>query len=283
MLVRMDRAVKKYGAFELDCSLEIKKGSVTGLIGRNGSGKTTAFKAILGLINTEGGEVSVFGKAPGELTPEDKRRIGVTMAGSGFSAYISPKSIAGIQEKLYPGFDKNAFLDKCREFGLTIDKPVKDFSTGMRAKFKLLCAVSHGADLLILDEPTQGLDVVARDEMLDMLREYMESGERSILISSHISSDLESLCDDVYMIDNGSVILHEDTDTLLGCYGIVKASEEQYGQIDKSRLLRVKKEPFGLSCLTNDRRFYMDNYPGLVVDKAGIDSVITEMIRGEKL
>lgn len=283
MLVKMENAVKDYGGFRLECSLEIKPGYVTGLIGQNGAGKTTAFKAILGLIPIESGRIEVLGKNPFELLPEDRQKIGVTLAETGFSNYLTAKAAASIQKELYKGFDCDRFLKRCGELGLPLDKQIRHFSGGMKAKFRLLCALSHEAELLILDEPTAGLDVIARDEVLDMLREYMENENRGILISSHISSDLEGLCDDIYMIDNGRIVLHEDTDKLLGGYGLIKAQTSQYENLDKSRILRVRKETFGISCLTNDRAYYLARYPGLVVDNGSIDDVITMMIRGEKL
>ena len=136
----------------------------------------------------------------------------------------------------------------------------------------------------ILDEPTAGLDVVARDELLDLLREFMEKDEnRAILISSHISGDLESLCDDVYMIHEGKIILHEDTDVLLSDYAVLKMDERQYDMLDKQYILRSRKESFGYSCLTNQRQYYQDNYPKLAVIKGTIDEVITMMIRGAVL
>ena len=140
---------------------------------------------------------------------------------------------------------------------------------------------THNADLLILDEPTAGMDVMARESIIDMLREYMEQGERAILISSHISGDLEGLCDDIYMIDNGKIILHQDTDVILSSYGILKLRDEEYRKLDKSHILKIKKENFGVSCLTDEKQFYLDNYPGIVVERGGIDSVITMMIGGE--
>ena len=151
----------------------------------------------------------------------------------------------------------------------------------MKAKLKVLVAMSHQAKLLILDEPTAGLDVIARDELLDLMREYMESGERSILISSHISSDLEGLCDDIYMIHGGRIIMHEETDRLLGDYGVLKVTEAQYDKLDKRYILKRKKENFGYSCLTDEKQYYLDNYRGITVEKGNIDEVITMMIRGE--
>lgn len=280
-MLKIKNLKKNYGDFFLDCSLEVKSGQITGLIGQNGSGKSTTFKSILGLVYPDGGNISIFGKDYRNLTVEDKEKIGVVLSDSGFSGYLRIKDIIPVLENLYHTFDKSFFLEQVQRFQLPLDKQIKDFSTGMKAKLKVLVAISHNAKLLILDEPTAGLDVVARDELLEMLREFMEKDEnRSILISSHISSDLESLCDDLYMIHNGKIILHEDTDILLSDYGLLKVNKDQYDEIDKQHILRVKKESFGYSCLTNQKQFYVENYPMITVEKGTIDEVITMMIRG---
>lgn len=134
-----------------------------------------------------------------------------------------------------------------------------------------------------MDEPTAGLDVVARDRILDLLREYMEQEGRGILISSHISSDLEGLCDDLYMIHEGKIILHEDMDVLLDQYGILKVEEKVFADLDKRGILRVAKESWGYSCLTNEKQFYLENYPGLIVERGSVDEIITMISKGEKL
>lgn len=132
-----------------------------------------------------------------------------------------------------------------------------------------------------IDEPTAGLDVIARDELLEMLRDFIEKDEeRSILISSHISSDLETLCDDLYMIHQGKVIMHEDTDVLLSDYALLKVDEEEYSKLDRQYILRTKKESYGYSCLTNQKQYYAENYPQMAIEKGNIDEVITMMIRG---
>lgn len=133
-----------------------------------------------------------------------------------------------------------------------------------------------------IDEPTAGLDVIARDELLNLLREYMEQDERAILISSHISSDLEGLCDDVYMIDDGKIVMHTETDILLSDYGLLKVTDDQYQKLEKEYIIRHRKEEYGYSCLTDQKQFYMENYPGLAIEKGSIDEVMTMMIRGEK-
>ena len=277
-MLKISHLQKNYKDFSLDCSLEVQSGMITGLIGRNGSGKSTTFKALLGLVRLDGGEVELFGKKVKEITLEDKQKLGVVFADSGFSMYLTASGVASILESTYQDFDREKFLKQCTRFNLPTDKKIKEFSTGMKARFKVLVALSHKAELLILDEPTVGLDVIARDEVLSMLREYMEEHENSsILISSHISSDLESLCDDFYMIHNGKIILHEDTDVLLSDYAVLKVSEEEYRKLDQQYLLKIKKEAYGYSCLTNQKQFYMENYPNIVIENGKIDDLVVMM------
>lgn len=283
-MLRMTGVKKNYGAFTLDCTMAVEPGMITGLIGANGAGKSTTFKAALGLIMPDAGEITVLGKPVCKLTPQDREKIGVVLADSGFSDYLTVRDVADIMCQMYREFDRQAFLGKCLEFGLPEKKKLKEFSTGMRAKLKLLAAMSHGASLLLLDEPTAGLDVVAREELLLLLQDYLEeAGDRSVLLSSHISGDLEKFCDDIYMIHEGRIVLHEETDTLLGSYGRIKADEEQYHRLDQTWLLRKKKENFGYSILTSQRQFYQENYPGLVVEKGNIDDVILMMTKGERV
>lgn len=281
-MLKIEHLVKKYGDFTLDCSMEVKPGCVTGLIGQNGAGKSTTFKAILGLIHRDGGKVEVFGKDVEEFSVKDKQKLGVVLSDSGFSGYLSIHDIIPVLANLYETFDKDFFIKQAGRFGLPMDKKMKEFSTGMKAKLKVLTAISHQAKLLILDEPTVGLDVVARDELLEFLREFMEAEEdRSILISSHISGDLENLCDDLYMIHEGKIILHEDTDVLLSNYALLKVNGRQYAELDKRYILQHKRESFGYRCLTNQRQYYLENYPQIVIEKGTVDEVIMMMIRGE--
>lgn len=283
-MLEINGLVKHYGEFTLNCTMKVEPGRITGLVGENGAGKSTTFKAVLGLITYDAGDVTLLGKAPSELTEEEKQKIGVTLAESGFSGYLKVKDVVPVLAALYPAFDREKFLGLCRKFGIPQDKYIRDFSTGMKAKLKVLTAVTHGADFLLMDEPTTGLDVMARESILNLFREYMEEDEnRSILISSHISSDLEGLCDDIYMIHNGGIVFHEDTDVLLNEYGLIKADEEQYRKLDKEYILRVRRESFGYSCLTGQKQFYLENYPGVVVERGTLDEVITMIIGGEKL
>lgn len=283
-MLEINGLIKQYKDFTLECSMKVEKGRITGLIGENGAGKSTTFKSALGLISYDGGEVSVFGKAPAQLQKEDRERMGIVLGESGFSGYLKVKDIIPVLAAMYPGFERKRFIKLCAKFGIPQDKMIKEFSTGMKAKVKVLAAITHGADFLLLDEPTTGLDVMTRNDVLDLLREYMEQDDsRSILISSHISSDLEGLCDDVYMIHGGRIVLHEDMDKLLNEYGLIKADAEQFKRLDKEHILSVCKENFGYSCLTDQRQYYMENYPGMVVEKGNLDEVITMMSGGRRL
>ncbi|MGX6978245.1 ABC transporter ATP-binding protein [Vagococcus elongatus] len=282
-MIRMTKAQKKYGDFQLNCSLDVPAGSITGLIGGNGSGKSTTFKLLLGLISAEGGEIKILGKNPNKLSANDREKIGVVMTDTGFSDYLNVKEIRQILKSLYSTFDEELFNSLCIRFDLPEEKKILDFSTGMKAKLKTIVAVTHDANLLILDEVTAGLDVIVRNEILDLLREYMEKNEeRNILISSHISSDLENLCDDIYMIKNGEIVFYEEVDELLGQYAVLKLSEEQYAQIEKEYILFYKKEPYGYLCLTNQKQYYLDNYPDVVIEKSTIDELMIVINRGEE-
>lgn len=283
MLLKIDGLKKNYGDFHLDCSLEVKKGRITGIIGANGAGKTTTFKAILGLIRPDEGSVKVLGKDFSEITKEDKACIGTVMAENGFSSMLKVNEIASIMDALYPKFQKKDFLEKCEHFQLPLNKPVKDFSTGMKAKLKVILAMSYEASLLILDEPTVGLDYLTRNELLDQMRDYMEQEDRGILISSHISEDLESICDDLYFLSKGTILLHEDTDKILSDYGVLKLSEEQYDALDKRFVSYLRKNTYGYELLTANRQFYADNYPELVLEKGSIDQVYVFLMKGERL
>ena len=276
--------VKVYGDFRLNCSMKVERGYITGLVGQNGAGKSTAFKAVLGLISSDGGEVSIMGKSPSELTARDRQKMGVALTNSGFSGYLRVKDIIPVLRAMYPDFDEGKFRNICRKFSVPENKMIKDFSTGMKAKLKVIVAVTHNAEFLLLDEPTSGLDVVTRRDVLDLLREYMEENEeRSILISSHISTDLEGLCDDIYMIHEGQIVLHEDTDVLLNNYALIKADQEQFARLDKEYILKVRRENYGYACLTDQKQYYRENYPDIVVERGNLDEVIAMMIGGEDL
>ncbi len=281
MLLELKEVQKHYKDFQLNCSMQVKEGYVTGLIGANGAGKSTTFKAILGLIQIDGGTIERFGKSQKEFTVQEKAQIGTVLSEHTFSSMMTIKEVTAVMEAMYQKFETKWFIEKCSQYQLPLEKQIKDFSTGMKAKFKLLIAMSYKARLLILDEPTVGLDAVTRNELLDEMREYMNQEGRAILISSHISSDLEGLCDDLYFMQQGKILFHEDTDRILSDYAVLKVSEEQYQRIDKTHLLYRKKEAFGYELLTKERQYYQENYPNIVVEKGNIDDIIILIGKGE--
>ncbi len=283
-MLKIDNLVKQYPGFELNCSLETEDGRITGLIGPNGAGKSTLFKSVLQLVYPQKGTIELFGKNITDLTTEDRERIGTVLSDSGFSQYLTVADAGRILKSFYSRFDEAEFSRLCRQLQLDESKKILDLSTGMRAKLKVIAAITHQADFLILDEPTAGLDVLAREDVLNMLRDYMEEKpDRSILISSHISSDLETLCDDFYLIDNGRIILHEETDRLLSDYAIIKTDVSGYEKLDRKYLLKRRKESWGYSCLTDQKAYYAENFPDAVIEKSGIDELITLMIKGENV
>ncbi|MGN1345196.1 MAG: ABC transporter ATP-binding protein [Eubacteriales bacterium] len=281
-MVSVQNLTKNYGDFSLDVTLELPDGRITGLVGKNGAGKSTVIKAILGLIRPDSGSVTVFGKDALTLSPEDKQQIGVALSDSGFSNYLTPGDCAKILDKMYDRFDKQAFAEACRSCGLPEDKQIRKFSTGMKAKLRVLVAMSHDARLLIMDEPTAGMDVEARNEILDMIRTYLAAKEeRSVLITSHIATDLEGLCDDLYLIHQGKILLHEDTDVILSDYGILKVDEETFRKLDRDTILCSREESYGCRCLTDQKKFYLENHPGMVIENCGIDDLILLMTGGK--
>ena len=280
-MITLKNVRKTYGTFQMDLSMEIPSGQITGLVGKNGAGKSTAIKLILGLTEAESGEIAIFGKDVHRLSLSEKAQIGVSLADSGFSTYFNIVDVQKILAKMYPDFDATYFERGCRELRLPEKKRIREYSTGMKAKLRVLTALSHHAKLLIMDEPTAGLDVEARNQILDMLRDYMaEDEERSILITSHIASDLEHLCDDIYLIHDGMLILHEETDVILEQYGVLKVNEEQFASLDQEYLLKKQKTSYGYACFTNHKDYYQENCPGITVENGNIDELILMMTGG---
>lgn len=280
-MVVIENLVKEYGDFKLDVSMNIPEGRVTAIVGKNGAGKSTTIKSMLGLVSIESGSVKVLGKDVKELTLKDKEKIGVTLSDSGFSMYLNANDINHILKKMYKEHDMKMFEDYCKKQRIDMKKPLKDYSTGMKAKIRVITAMTHKAKLLIMDEPTSGLDVGARNEILDMIREYLvEDESRSVLVSSHISSDLESICDDLYLINDGKIVLHEEICNILDQYAILKVDEAEYDKLDKEYIVNTKKEKYGITCLTNQKQYYAENYPNIVIENGNIDDLILMMTGG---
>lgn len=273
-LLCMEHALVKYDRFTLDVSLTVEPGMITGLIGRNGSGKTTTFKAIVDVVRA-GGKTEIFGKDNRRLTEDERSMIGIAYTDIFFSGEYKVSSVRRILKSAYKNFNEAEYDRLIKRFDIPQGGKIRNLSTGELAKLRFVSAMSHDAKLVILDEPTSGLDVVARDGILDELRNYMESHEDSaIILSSNITQDLEGLTDDVYMIDEGKIVLHENTDTITDDYGLVKCTEEQFEKLDKEYVKGIKKAPYGRDVLVSQKRYYLENYPALAVEDGTLDQCL---------
>jgi len=273
-MIEIEYFVKQYRDFSLEISMSIPDGKVVGVIGKNGSGKSTTIKAILGLVKPTSGSVRVLGREARELSPRDKEKIGVALSDSMFSTQLTVEDVIAILRAMYRDFDETFFREMCGKLNLPLKKRMKDFSTGMKAKVKVLSALSHKAALLILDEPTSGLDVEARNEIVRTIRDYAASNRCTILITSHISTDLEGLCDEFYLFSEGKIVLHESEESIANHYGTVQIPFELFDTIDATRISGRRKEMFGYACITNDKEYFEKNQPELKVKPATIDDLI---------
>lgn len=212
-----------------------------------------------------------------------KEEVGVVFSDSGFPGTMTPADVADVLAAFYPGFDRTYYQRLLQQMELPEKKAIQTFSSGMQVRMKLVAAIVHHPKLLILDEPTAGLDVLARRKIHELLQDFMDEGGKQIVISSHIASDLESLCDDFWMIHNGSIILHETVDALLHSYGILKLSEKEFAALDPTAAIAYLKDAGGYQVLVSDRQFYEENMPQAVMEKGSLDDLILILEEGEKL
>ena len=272
---------KNYPGFKLDVSFEVPDGSVVGLIGRNGAGKSTVLKAIGNLIERDAGEVSFDGTDVKKLSTDGKEQFGYVFPDSTVPEKFTALDTVKLLKSTFKHFYESQFMDLAAKLKLSLNKAIKDLSTGNQAKLKTIIALTHNAKILVLDEPTAGLDVVVRHQIIELLQDYLDEDEtRSILITTHISSDLASLADRVLLIDDGKLIFKEDTDKIVDSYALLKLTEAQYDNVDKQYLLKANKTDFGYSALTDQRSFYAENYPEVVIEQTSIDDIILFFVGG---
>ena len=274
---------KNYKGFKLkDINLTLPKGMIMGLIGENGAGKTTTIKSILNLTKVDSGEVKIFGLNIKEDEKKIKEDIGVVLDDSFFSEHLTAEDINQIMKNIYENWDENLFFKYLVDFKLPLKQEFKEFSSGMKVKLKIATAISHHPKLLILDEPTSGLDPVARSEILDIFQDFIQKGENSILVSSHITSDLEHIADYITFISDGRILLSKTRDELLDEYGIVHCTEEEFKKIDKKDYLRYKKNKYAYDVLIEDKKEFKKRYELKVIDKPTLDDIMVIYIKGVK-
>lgn len=278
-LVRVSGLNKQFKGFSLkNVTFSVPRGAVVGFIGENGAGKSTTIKSLLGLVRPDSGSVSLFGKGESDLTKEDRNKIGAVLGETCLPENLHLKDIDSVMRHIFLHWSSETFFRYAHTFSLPVDKKVKEFSRGMQQKVSLAVALSHGAQLLLLDEPTAGLDPVARDEILDILYDFMQDEEHSVLISSHIVSDLEKLCDYILFIHEGKIVFFEEKDALYEKYAIVKCPAEQLAALDSSAVVAVCRGEYGASALV----YRSELPPSLPAERAAIEDIMLYFVRGER-
>ena len=275
---------KLYKGFSLkDISLKVPKGSIVGFIGENGAGKSTTFKAILDLIKKDQGEVLFYGKELSQDTNALKEEIGVVFDSMNFYGTLTPEKIGKLSAAAYKNWDMPRYDKYLQEFRLDKHKEVKTFSKGMQMKLSLAVALSHHAKLLILDEPTSGLDPVMRDDLLDIFLDFMQDEEHAILISSHITSDLEKVADYITFIHCGEIIMNTTKDELIYEYGIIRCGQHLFEQISKEDIVAYRKQAYQYEVLVKDKKNMAKKYSDAVIDTATIDEIMLLSIKGVRI
>lgn len=273
---------KKYEDFTLDhISFQVPSGSIVGLIGENGAGKTSTINAVLGLIKKDSGEIEILGENADNLSSPVKEEIGVVFDGSNFSEELTPVKLNKVLRDVYSSWDQALFSKLLEQMEVPLFKKIKTFSKGMKMKLSIAVALAHHPRLLILDEATSGLDPVMRDDILDMFLDFVQDEEHSILVSSHITSDLEKVADYIVFIHKGKIIFAKSKDELLENYGIIKCGREQFEALDEEDQITYRRLDYEWQVLTADRNRAQKKYPKALVIPATIDEIMLLYVKGE--
>lgn len=270
---------KVYPGFKLDnISFTLPGGCILGLIGENGAGKSTTIKLILNMLRKDSGSIKVLGRDSGADNRLTKEEVGVVLDEAGIPGCLNARQVGNIMKHTFKNWDPTAYADLLKRFDLPSDKKeYKDFSRGMKMKLGIAIAMSHNAKLLLLDEATSGLDPVVRDEVLDILNEFSRDENHSILMSSHIVSDLEKLCDYIAFLHKGKLMLFEEKDELLARYGILHCTESQLSKLDKDAIKHKKVTPYGAEALV-----IRDKIPSAMsISPVSIEELFVYMVKEE--
>lgn len=265
-----------------DISFSVPEGSIVGFIGENGAGKSTTMNCILNVIRRDSGTIEIFGR---EMTDEDidiRENIGVVYDSNNFPEYLTARQLADILGRIYSKWDDFCFEQFLRRFGLPESQKIKTYSRGMSMKLAIAVALSHDSKLLILDEATSGLDPIMRDEILDVLLEFVKQENHSILLSSHITSDLEKIADYIVFIHNGEIILNKTKDELIYEYGVIRCSENDFHNILSEDILSSMKKDYQIDVLIKNRKLIEKKYKNLIVDGVSLDEIMLLLVKGER-
>lgn len=284
-IIEIKNLKKKYDdKFELgEIDVTIPKGVIVGLIGENGAGKTTLIKLMLNIIKSDNGEIKIFGKDNKRKEKEIKEDIGVVLDNMFFPELLNAKDINNSMKDIYKNWDSKLYFSYLKEFDLPDNKSLKSMSKGMRKKLEIATALSHKPKLLILDEPTSGLDPVIRNEVLDIFQKFIEDEEHGVLLSTHITSDLERIADEIIFIDKGKKVLQKSRDEIIDNYGILKCDIDYFSNIDKKDIITYKKTKYAYEILVDDKEKTSKKYPSCVIDKITLEDLMVLVIKGEKV
>ena len=280
-LIEIQGLCKQYKDFTLDhVDLTVPEGQIVGLIGENGSGKTTTLKALLGVIRPDGGTIRLLGGNPADEAV--RSQVGVVFEDSYFYGGLCARQIDRIMAGIHRAWDSALFQDYCRRFDLEMGKPVKDFSRGMRMKMSLATALAHRPKLLVMDEATSGLDPVVRGEMLDLFLEFIQDEGHGILMSSHITGDLERIADQIAYIHRGKLLFQQDKDLLLEDMAVLRCSDREIDTLPKNLVVARQGGAYGAAALVRHPQNVRRLLPGAVLDRADIDEIMQFISGGDK-
>lgn len=282
-ILSVKNLTKSYPRFKLDnVTFDIPRGSIMGFIGENGAGKTTTIKSILNLIKKDSGTITMFGRDDYQNDVSVNESIGVVFDENCFQDNMTVKDINKILKRIYKQWDENTFYKFMDEFKLPDDKAVKGFSKGMKMKLSLAAAMSHHAKLLILDEATSGLDPISRDEILDIFLDFIQDENNAILLSSHITSDLDKIADYITFIHEGKIVFSKSKDELREHMGIVKCGSKAFSDMDTSHIIRYRKNNYNYEVLIDNRPEFMKYNKETVVERCTVDDIMLFYVRGER-
>ncbi len=277
----LHNVTKSYKDFTLDhITLDIPKGSIVGLVGENGAGKTTLLKCILQLATPEEGQIYIDDKPLSQLSGDWKNNVGVILSGIDFAGSMTGAEFGKTMEKIYENWEMDTYQAYLKDFKIDASKKIKEYSKGMKMKLCLALALSHQAKILIFDEPTSGLDPVVRDDILDLLLDFIQDESHTVLISSHIISDLEKVADYIAFLHEGRLQLFMNKDEMLDKHGVIHCSAVEYDQIPEDYVKGIRKGQFCYEVLVSDRHKIQRELPGLTVDSASIEEIILFLVKG---
>lgn len=280
--IQIKNLTKEYKDFSLkNCTLNVPGGTILGLVGANGAGKSTMIQSLLGLIKADYDEIRILGKDLRTEEKEIKEDIAVIFDVSHYSLEYTPKFIGKILEKVYRNWDMEKYNAYLTRFGLPEKKKLKKFSKGMKMKLEFAIAFSHAPKLLVLDEATSGLDPIFRDEVLDLVREFTEDESHTVLMSSHITSDLDKVADYVAFIHTGELKFIKTYDEIRDNYGIIHCGKEFFETLREEDIVSFKKEPYEYKVLVKNKMEILNIFPKLEIEKASVEDIMLFYVKGE--